>query len=330
MTRPPELVVRAARDRLQGLVGARDSPAPSTPSGWTPSAPVVEVARMPDPGRADPRPAAGPLPDAGDVRDVVARMRAGALENAATVYTAAYGHPLEHPSPDAPGGPRRWQLSVRLAVVAAIAVVVLGAGVVARATLTAPAVPVVDAPAPDAAVVATPEPAGSPAVDGPTAGPASGRSASADVVVHVVGQVAAPGVVRLPPGSRVIDAVQAAGGAGPGADLAGLNLARVVQDGEQIVVPLPGEVVAGAGAPAGGAPGGVGGGRAGGGADAPVDLNAADLPALDALPGIGPVLAQRIVDWRTEHGRFTTVEELGEVAGIGETLLGRLRELVRV
>ena len=273
-------------------------------------------------------PADVPGPDAGDVRDVVARMRAGALDTAATVYTATYGHPLEHPSPDAPTGPRRWQLSLRLAVVAAIAVAVLCAGVVARATLTAPAVPVVAMP-----VVAAPEPNGSPTAGGPAALPRPGDPASADVVVHVIGQVAAPGVVRLPPGSRVVDAVQAAGGSVPGADLAGLNLARVVEDGEQIVVPAPGEVAAGQGAPTG-ANGGAGGGATGdpaeGGADRLIDLNTADLSALDALPGIGPVLAQRIVDWRAEHGRFTAVEELGEVAGIGETLFGRLRDLVRV
>ena len=273
-------------------------------------------------------PADVPGPGAGDVRDVVARMRAGALDTAATAYTATYGHPLEHPSPDAPTGPRRWQLSLRLAVVAAIAVAVLCAGVVARATLTAPAVPVVAMP-----VVAAPEPNGSPTAGGPAALPRPGDPASADVVVHVIGQVAAPGVVRLPPGSRVVDAVQAAGGPGPGADLAGLNLARAVEDGEQIVVPTPGEVAAGQGAPTeanGGAGGGATGDPAEGGADRLIDLNTADLSALDALPGIGPVLAQRIVDWRAEHGRFTAVEELGEVAGIGETLFGRLRDLVRV
>ncbi len=325
MPRPSEPVVRAARDRLQGLVELRDAPASSAAFGWTPRAPVAEIARAPDSGPAesgpaDAEPASGAAPDPRDVRDVVARLRAGALGTAATGYTATHGHPLEHPSPDAPTGARRWQLSVRLAVVAAIAVVVLGAGVVARATLTAPAVP----------VVAAPEPIGSPTVDVSPAVPGSAGSAPATVVVHVVGQVAAPGVVRLPPGSRVVDAVQAAGGARPHADLAGLNLARVVEDGEQIVVAAPGEAAAGAGGSAGGAPGGASGGAAGGGADRLVDLNAADLPTLDALPGIGPVLAQRIVDWRTEHGRFTAVEELGEVAGIGETLLGRLRDLVRV
>ena len=104
-----------------------------------------------------------------------------------------------------------------------------------------------------------------------------------------------------------------------GADLAALNLARVLADGEQARVPRPGE------AP----PAGAAGGRAVTGAPgAPVSLSTADASILDTLPGIGPVLAQRIVDWRTEHGRFTTVDELAEVSGIGEKLLAQVRPLV--
>ena len=188
----------------------------------------------------------------------------------------------------------------------------------------------------------------SPAVAGATgtAAPASGvPGAAPEVVVHVVGAVARAGVVRLPPGSRVLDAVTAAGGASPGADLAQLNLARPVLDGEQVHVPRKGETLpAGAepgvrdGAPgAAGGAGGVGaaGGAAGGGAGSggagvPVDLNTADLATLDTLPGVGPVLAQRIVDWRTEHGRFSSVDELGEVSGIGDKLLAQIGPKVRV
>ena len=168
---------------------------------------------------------------------------------------------------------------------------------------------------------------------GGAAGPGSGQ-----VVVHVVGRVTRPGLVRLPAGSRVADAVEAAGGAAAGADLALLNLARLLVDGEQLRVPRPGEVVTAVpgapGSPAGGTPGTAGSagsagsgaaGRVGGaGSSAPVSLNSADVAALDALPGIGPVLAQRIVDWRTEHGRFTSVAELGEVSGIGEKLLAQI------
>jgi competence ComEA-like helix-hairpin-helix protein len=160
--------------------------------------------------------------------------------------------------------------------------------------------------------------------------------------VHVVGAVGRAGVVRLPPGSRVLDAVTAAGGASPGADLAQLNLARPVLDGEQVHVPRKGETpVAGASPAAGtgvpGAAGGVGGvdgaggvGGAGGGAAVPVDLNSAELATLDTLPGVGPVLAQRIIDWRTEHGRFSSVDELGEVSGIGDKLLAQIAPKVRV
>jgi competence protein ComEA len=151
-------------------------------------------------------------------------------------------------------------------------------------------------------------------------------AAAAEIVVHVVGQVVRPGLVRLRQGARVADAVAAAGGARPSADLAALNLARLVVDGEQLHVPKPGEAVVGppagsvatgASGTGGGASGGAGGGAGGGGV---VSLNTADLAALDTLPGVG--------HWRAEHGRFTSVDELGEVSGIGDKLLGRLRPLV--
>lgn len=163
---------------------------------------------------------------------------------------------------------------------------------------------------------ASPVPARSPAA-------APSGEAGAVVLVHVVGRVARPGMVRLRPGARVADAVAAAGGATPGADLSAINLARTVVDGEQIRVPRPGEqptAASSAGAPAVSGPGGA--------APAAVSLNTADVAALDTLPGVGPVLAQRIVDWRTEHGRFTSVDELGEVSGIGEKLLAQLRPKV--
>ena len=162
------------------------------------------------------------------------------------------------------------------------------------------------------------------------AGGSAASAASAEIVVHVVGQVLRPGLVRLRAGARVAEAIKQAGGARPGADLSALNLARPVTDGEQIRVPRPGESVAAAGPGPGS--GGSGAPAAGGGAGAPsgtpVSLNTADATGLDALPGVGPVLAQRIIDWRAEHGRFTSVDELGEVSGIGDKLLGRLRPLV--
>lgn len=177
----------------------------------------------------------------------------------------------------------------------------------------------------------TPSPSG----PGPTAGSSATATASGVVVVHVVGQVKRPGVQELPMGSRVAQAVEAAGGATKGADLSRVNLARVLVDGEQVRVPAPGDPVdpaelTGPGAPAGAAGGGGAGGGAGGAASAGglVPLNSAGLAALDTLPGVGPVLAQRILDWRTQHGRFTSVDELGEVSGIGEKLLSQLTPLV--
>lgn len=146
----------------------------------------------------------------------------------------------------------------------------------------------------------------------------------AATVVHVAGQVARPGIVRLAPGGRVVDAIEAAGGPLAEADLAAVNLARPVVDGEQVFVPRPGEAVPAA------ASGGVGGPGPAGVGEGPIDLNAADAAMLESLPGVGPVLAERIVSWRTEHGRFTSVDELGEVSGIGEKLLGQIRERVRV
>jgi competence protein ComEA len=160
--------------------------------------------------------------------------------------------------------------------------------------------------------------------------PTANATAAGVLVVDVVGQVRRAGVVRLPPGSRVLDAVEAAGGAKASADLNLVNLARVLVDGEQIVVPKPGEIVPGAPGPQGVGAGATGPGSTGGAAGALVNLNTADVAALDSLPGVGPVLSQRIADWRTAHGRFSTVDELGEVSGIGDKLLAQIRPKVTV
>lgn len=146
---------------------------------------------------------------------------------------------------------------------------------------------------------------------------------SAVVVVHVAGAVEHPGVVELLPGTRVDEAIAAAGGATDAADLDALNLAAPVVDGQQVYVPEEGESAQPA-AVSGGA--GASTTSAGG----LVDLNDADLAALDTLPGIGPALAQRIVDWRTEHGPFASVEALTDVSGIGPATMERLRDLVTV
>jgi competence protein ComEA len=135
------------------------------------------------------------------------------------------------------------------------------------------------------------------------------------VVVDVSGDVRAPGVYTLPAGSRVADALDAAGGARPGADTETLNRARLLADGEQIVVGAP------AAGPVATTPGATE-------AAGLVSLNAATAEQLEQLPGIGPVLAANIIDYREQSGGFTTVEELLDVSGIGESRLAELRDHV--
>jgi competence protein ComEA len=154
----------------------------------------------------------------------------------------------------------------------------------------------------------------------PRATPSVGEVAdtASTVVVSVVGLVARPGLVTLPSGSRVADAIEAAGGLLPEADPAAVNLAAVLADGQQIAVSAPGATTSapgpGAGTPQGG----------------PVNLNIATAADLDALPGIGPVLAQRIVSYRDQQGRFTSVEQLDDVPGIGPSIYDQLKPLVTV
>ncbi|WP_367916958.1 helix-hairpin-helix domain-containing protein [Curtobacterium sp. VKM Ac-2861] len=174
----------------------------------------------------------------------------------------------------------------------------------------------------------------------PTAGAPTAGSGAARVVVHVLGAVERDGVVRLPPSSRVTDAIERAGGVTADADLDRLNLARVLIDGERLYVPRVGEDEVPAaldpvdgGAAAAGSSGGSSTGAAdawGTGADPVVDLNSADQAALETLPGIGPGLAGRILAWRDEHGRFTAVEDLLDVSGIGDVRFAELRDRVRV
>jgi competence protein ComEA len=209
--------------------------------------------------------------------------------------------------PDAPSGGVRLGLDRR--ALAALLVIALG-GVVLAGTVVLRSRPHI-AEVAAATVVATGSPIPSP---GASAAPAG------EVVVDVQGRVRHPGVVRLPAGSRVLDALRAAGGPRPGVATSSLNLAALVSDGEQVVLdPGDGSVAAGASGPAAaGATGGV------------VNLNRATLADLDGLPGVGPVLAQRILDWRSEHGRFTTVEELQEVPGIGPSTFADLKDRVTV
>jgi len=146
------------------------------------------------------------------------------------------------------------------------------------------------------------------------------------VTVHVVGAVNKPGVYELAAGARVHDAIERAGGTHPDAASTALNLARTLVDGEQIIVPTAAEFQAmtqhseSMGAQSGGA----------GGFASPTNLNTASLEQLDSLPGIGPALAQRILDWRGANGSFRSVDQLGEVSGIGAKLVDTLRPLVTI
>lgn len=141
--------------------------------------------------------------------------------------------------------------------------------------------------------------------------------APASLFVHVSGAVVIPGLYVLDEGARVVDVVAAAGGFAPGADQDAVNLARAVGDGEQLVVPLIGEASSGTDAAA--PPG-----------DGRVNLNTADAVLLDTLPRIGPAMAQRIIEWRDANGRFTSVDDLLAVPGIGDKMLESLRDLVTV
>ncbi|MCA2262499.1 ComEA family DNA-binding protein [Mycobacterium marseillense] len=179
-----------------------------------------------------------------------------------------------------------------------------------------------------------------------TASPRSSASPTTEpdhpVVVSVVGLVHTPGLVTLAPGARIADALQAAGGAVNGADTIGLNMARQLGDGEQIVVglaPVPGQPtalgssVASGSAPTSKAPPPRPGSGSGSVKPKPgevVDLNTATIQELDALPGVGPVTAAAIVAWRQANGKFTSVDQLADVEGIGPARLEKLRALVRV
>ncbi len=221
-----------------------------------------------------------------------------------------------------------------------VALAVVAAGIIGRALLTGPGTTPFAGPAVEtvaaAVAPATSFSAPSPVPTGvaPAAGtdPAGGGvaavvSGAPSVVVHVVGRVRRPGLVTIDADARVADAVAAAGGANRTAALGRINLARRPADGEQILVPGPNDPVPAPAAAGAAAPSDAAGGTGGTGL---LDLNAATGAQLEQLPGVGPVTAERILAWRREHHRFSRVEELGEVSGIGPKTLERLRPLVTV
>lgn len=242
----------------------------------------------------------------------------------------------------------RWAPDRVAGIALVVLVLALGGFSVHRLLAAVPEGP----PVPDLPLAAPGEalgPAGDPPAPSstPVEGGAGPGGAGGSLVVSVVGLVHRSGLVTLPAGARVADALDGAGGVLEGGDRDGLNLARRVADGEQILVGLapgpdgprgPRSGIVGAESPgASGAPGAVSpGGAAGTGAGpspagaGPVDLNAADATALDALPGVGPVTAAAILAWRGAHGRFTSVDQLAEVDGIGPATLAKLRPLVTV
>jgi competence protein ComEA len=192
-----------------------------------------------------------------------------------------------------------------LVVLAAIVVLLLAARFVRGAAPAAPA-----APLPPVGTT----PAGAPGGEGADAVASPGGSA---VVVDVVGAVRRPGLYRFAHGSRIADAVRRAGGPTRRAAVAQVNLAAPLADGEQVVVPVRGS------------PGAVASAGAGAGSPtAPLDLNSATAEQLDALPGIGPVTAQKILDYRAQHGAFSSVDELDAIAGIGPARIDQLKGLV--
>jgi competence protein ComEA len=210
----------------------------------------------------------------------------------------------------------------RLALYVALGVVVCFLGArylsaqVTRGSAGA-AAEVATAPVPAPAPVARPAPAASVSI---------GRAGGGRVTVHVAGAVRRPGLYRLAPGARVDDALRRAGGARARADLDAVNLAAKLEDGRQILVPERGPAAPATAAAVGGSPGAA----TPGAPAAPVNLNTATLEQLDTLDGVGPGIAQRILDYREQHGGFGRVQELGEVPGIGAKRLATLTPLVTV
>jgi competence protein ComEA len=277
--------------------------------------PMDEPRSLPDPSTRPLPPPSWVLPESDDQPPPLAWTVESAAEDEPPLSPAgAFGGPA---GDDRRLGMRAFDPGRRgarvLAVVAVLAVLI-------AALLAWRSRPRVDPVTPPSFEVAGPAGA---VVEGATALPRE-SSAASEVLVAVAGKVRRPGLVRLPAGARVADAVNAAGGAAPGVDVTMLNLARKVVDGELILVgvtPSPG-VPTGPAAPAAGGAGPVAG--------APVNLNTATLADLDGLPGVGPVLAQRILDARTAQGGFAAVTDLRKVDGIGDARYEQLKDLVTV
>lgn len=317
------------RERLRRLVaGPPPAVAPARPArpaehtGWSPSAPAVpDLDAQPGfaPGTASTFRPAPTLASTSTLASTPARRASPAPTGWAAEPEPSPGTeagPAEAASPSRLPGPGAFDPGRRgvraLAVVAVL--VVLGAGFWAwRSRPQAEPVRPVATAGPSVASEGGPVEPGASSPDG-------------ELVVAVAGKVRRPGLVRVPAGARVADAVEAAGGALPGVDVALLNPARKVTDGELILVGVaaPPGAAPPPGAASGGAPG------AAPGAGGRLNLNTATLAQLDALPGVGPVLAQRILAHRDQHGGFRSVGDLRQVDGIGDARYEQLKDLVTV
>jgi len=285
-------VAQVTRQRLEALAAELGTPpAPVADEGTSPGSTDGEPAD-PRPGRHARRPVAGPQRLGLWVSDRApavprGRLDLGAAHVGLVALVLAVGLVLT-----------AWFL-LRSAPSGTVAPPRVSAG--EEAPTTSPAAP---GPATSASPVAEAGPGATP-----------GATPGAQLVVDVVGTVRDPGIAVLPPGSRVVDALKAAGGVRRGSSTAGLNLARLLTDGEQIVVgrraaaaaPVAGALTSGTASPS-----------------ALVNINTADQAALETLPGVGPVTATAILQWRTDHGAFTAVEELLEVSGIGDATLAEI------
>ncbi|WP_062289056.1 ComEA family DNA-binding protein [Demequina phytophila] len=239
--------------------------------------------------------------------DVRARWAAGLRDAAARAYAA--GHGAEPPAPH----PTRWRLDLRTAATAIVVLVIIAAVAWWGLRGESPAA-VVSSASPGAS-------SGAAADASPGASPGLGAASGAPLIVHVSGAVGSPGLVEVTAGARVADAIERAGGLARRADESSVNLARPVADGEHIVVArLPGS--RGGGTSVGGAS--VGGTGAASDGSALINLNSADATALEAIPGVGPVLAARIVEDREANGPFLTLEDLERVSGVGPSIVGAL------
>jgi competence protein ComEA len=241
--------------------------------------------------------------------------------------SADAAEPSNDPQPSVLSGlPGRVVTFTREHLATVVVVLLVGVAWTAYSLLQVRSTPVADA-APRVETSPSASGAQSPAAS-PSGPPAAGR-----VRVHVIGAVTHPGVVELSDGARVADAIAAAGGLGPSAAVGELNLAQKVIDGTQLKIGTkahPGAWIRDGATPASSGGGSPGGGSGGSGGATKVSLNSATLQQLDALPGIGPVTAQKILDWRKEHGRFTAITELQEVDGIGPKTYADLADRVQL